>query len=84
MGYPRWIPGLLCTCTPNLCPVYVPKGKCASVPYRRDIPPVLPVYVFKCVPVPVQVPAVPVQTFVPVPDASLGSVRHQYRYRTFR
>ena len=58
---------------------YIPKGKCASVPCRRHIPPILPVYVFKCVPVPVPVP-VPVQTFVPVPDASVSSV-HQYRYR---
>ena len=32
-----------------------------------------PVYVFKCVPAPV-----PVQTFVPVPDASVSSVRYQY------
>ena len=55
----------------------MPKRKCAPVPCRRYIPPVLPVYVSKCMPVPV-----PVQAFAPVPDAS-GNAVHQYRYRNF-
>ena len=32
----------------------------------------------------VPVPPVPVQTFIPVPETSVTSVRHQYRYRTLR
>ena len=32
----------------------------------------------------IPVPAVPVQTFVPVPDTSVSSVRRQYRYRKLR
>ena len=32
----------------------------------------------------IPVPPVPIQTFIPVPDTSVSSVRHQYRYRTLR
>ena len=35
------------------------------------------------IPVP-QVPPVPVQTSLPVPDTSASSVQHQYRYRTLQ
>ena len=32
----------------------------------------------------IPVPSVPIQTFIPVPDTSVSSVQHQYRYRTLR
>ena len=64
----------------RICAVHVPSvyvqcmyvtQVCAGTLCRRFIPPVLPVYVFKCVP-------------VPVPDASASSVRHEYRYQKLR
>ena len=73
-------PGQCQICSVHVPPVYVQfmylsasmRRYLAGGIYRRYCR-----YMYSSVPV-------PVQTFVPVPDASLSSVRHQYRYRKLR